>query len=186
MSPSLVFVVPVQVDDGTKVDFIDENGNVHWGAVEAGGPKEDSPTDPHRVTLAALPTRQISEKSAELDLNHDGDTSDYFQLGSLRARTSGGVETILNSDRLVLSQIGAGAFDADGDQVADPLFKIEGETFIDSNLNGIHDESEAFVDANLNETWDGILTISLLAFNTDRAGRGHSFLYRTRIHLQNN
>ncbi len=186
-NPILTFVVPVELNNGTKVDYLDSAGDVFWGCVESSGPMQDATGSQHRLILGVVPSSTVAESAARLDLNNDGDTVDTFQLGSLRLRTTGGEETLLNSDRVVISQDKVGAFDMDGDGVKDPLFSIVGEAFTDLNANGIHDTGEALVDTNLNGRWDGILTLNLLALDIlDSDGRGHSSIYRCSVRLLNN
>ncbi len=185
-NPSITFTVPVEQDNGTQVDFLDPNGEVYWGAVEALGPKLDTLADPHRLTLRISSTGSISEAGVHTDLNHDGDTLDTFLTGSLALRTTGGMESVFGQDRLVLSQAGGVAFDMDGDKISDPIFMIVGETFVDSNGNGMYDQGESFVDANSNSTWDGYLRLNMLTVGVDRSGHGHQFYYRANIQLHYN
>ena len=183
--PVLYFLVPVEVNNGIEVDFLDGNGDVHWGAVEASGSKLDTPTDPHRLTLQLVPTDSVTETEAGLDLNNDGDTADSFQVGSLLLQTTGGVQNTFTSGQLVIGEVGKGAFDIDGDGVPDQLIQVTGESFVDSNSNGIHDDGEVFADANLNGVWDGSITTNLLVFGTNRDGLGHRFIYNATFELLN-
>ncbi|MBI4586194.1 MAG: hypothetical protein HY717_19460 [Planctomycetes bacterium] len=185
-NPSVVFTVPVEQNNGTQLDFLDPNGDVYWGAVEASGPMVDTFADPHRLTLRVLSTGSISEEAVHTDLNHDGDTLDTFLTGSLALRTTGGVESVFGQDRMVLSQAGGVAFDMDGDKISDPIFTIVGETFVDSNGNGMYDQGESFVDVNSNSTWDGYLRINMLTVGVDRSGHGHQFYHRANIQLHYN
>jgi prepilin-type N-terminal cleavage/methylation domain-containing protein len=186
-TPVLTVVVPVEVPiGGGLTDYLDTNGKVNWGAVEATGPILDLPGSPHQVTITVRITGTVTEKDAGLDLNMDGDLLDSFQVGTLVMRTTGGEETVLVTGKLVLGEIGKGAFDMDGDKVVDPLFAISGETFTDANKNGVHDDGESFTDTNANKRWDGTLSVNLLAFSRDRDGRGHRFVYKTSLKLLNN
>ncbi len=184
--PVLALVVPVAMFNGTQVDYLDASGATNWGVVEPSGAKLDTPTDPHRLTITVVPSGTVKEQEVLLDLDHDGTLNGTFQMGSLLLRTTGGLTKTLGSDRLVLGKLGAGAFDIDGDGIVDPIMQLSGEPFVDDDKDGIYDGGETFTDTNLNGYWDGSLTINLLAFATDRGGRGHNFVYRSQVRLLGN
>ncbi len=186
--PALTAVLPVELPVGgvPPSDFFDAAGQINWGAVEPEGAKLDLPGDPHRLTITFRPSGVAAEKDLDLDLNHDGDLADAFQLGSLAVKTTAGPELRLVVNRLVGSEVGKGDFDLDGDRVADPLFQIAGETWNDANKNAVHEAGETFTDSNKNERWDGVLWVNLLTVAKDRQGRGHSFVYKAGVKLLNN
>jgi hypothetical protein len=184
--PVLTVVVPVPMFNGTSVDYLDASGATNWGVMEASGAKLDTPADPHRLTITPTVSGTIKESEVALDLDHDGKLDGTFQIGSLVLRTTGGMTKSLGSDRLVLSKVGVGAFDIDGDGVVDPLFQLSSEPFTDDDKDGIYDNGETFTDTNLNGYWDGALNMNFLAFATDRQGHGHSFVYRARVRLLGN
>jgi len=175
----ITFVTPVELDNGTEVYFLDANGEVNWGAVEMDGAKLDIAGDPHRYTLSVVATDMVKEKDVGADLTNDGDENASFQGGSLLLQTTGGLQYRYGGNRLIFGKL----VDVDGDSVADPLFKILGEAFTDSNKNGIYDEGETFVDANNNDVWDGYIAVSFLASFVDRDGQNHSFPFVTNLEL---
>jgi hypothetical protein len=175
----ITFVTPVELDNGTEVYFLDANGEVNWGAVEMEGAKLDVDGDPHRYTISVVFTDKVREDLVDADLNNDGDKKDGFKRGSLLLQTTGGLQYRYGGNRLIIGNV----VDVDGDSVADPLFKILGEAYTDSNKNGIYDEGETFIDANNNDVWDGYIAISFLASFVDRDGQNHSFPFVTNLEL---
>jgi prepilin-type N-terminal cleavage/methylation domain-containing protein len=186
--PTLTVVLPLElpVGGGPAIDFFDGNGQVNWGVVEPAGPQLDQVGSPHRLTITVVPGSVLAEKDCGLDLNYDGDLLDSFQLGSLQAQTTAGPLLSFVVNRLVLSEVGRGAFDIDGDMAIDPLFQLGGETFTDSNANGVHDGTETYVDKNTNTRWDGTLSLNLLTVRRDRESRCHRFVYKASVKLLNN
>jgi prepilin-type N-terminal cleavage/methylation domain-containing protein len=184
--PVVTYVVPVLLPNGISTDYFDSSGNVNWGCLEASGPMRDATGSPHRVSLTVTPTSTVEEKKMWFDVNGDGDLQDTFQLGSLVFTTSGGQKRTLIAGRLLISEVGVGAFDMNKDQVADRVLQVSGEPFVDANLNGMYDSGEVYTDLNQNGYWDGSLVLNLLTFATDRDGRGQSYYYQASVRFANN
>jgi type II secretory pathway pseudopilin PulG len=185
--PMLTFVVHLELPvAGGGVDWVDSTGKVNWGAVEPTGPKLDVVGSVHRVTITVASSGTATENESKLDINQDGDQLDSFETGSLVMRTTEGTDSNFLPGRLVLGVGGNGSTDIDGDNVADPLFQVVGETFPDANKSGIFDDGEAFIDANGNGRWDGALAVNLLVTTRDRDGQGHRFVYKASIKLTEN
>jgi len=184
--PVVTYVVPVSLPIGTTSDYFDSSGNVNWGCQEASGPMKDAAGSPHRVTLTVVPGSQVVESKVRADINGDGDRNDTFQLGSLLFTTSGGLKRTLSGGRLLLSEVGKGAFDMSKDGVADRILGVSGEPFVDANANGMYDSGETFTDLNKNGYWDGSLVLNILAFATDRDGQGQTYLYQASVRLPSN
>ncbi len=183
-SPSLTFVVPVDVgedtdgdleldlgedengNDGldlTDGDFTGPNGSIQWGVVEEEGPRLDTPAAPHQAVLRFIAAADVAESAVSFDINGDGDLSDIFQRGSIRLTTTGGRLAEFGRGMILLGKDDP-SDDVNGDSAPDPLFSIEGETFTDSDGNGVYSPGESFVDTNGNGAWEGRLRFNLWVF----------------------
>ncbi len=96
---------------GIALDEMTTAGVVPW--------KTDS------VRIQYRQSGSVSEAEARVDLNGDGDRSDFFALGMVDVITADGARPITNRGRVLL---GLPSFegDVDGDGLADPLFKLTG------------------------------------------------------------
>lgn len=158
--------------DRSDGDFYDASANVQWGCLEDGVASLDVAGAPHRVTVRFEQTGTYDESVDNLDLNRDGDTTDTFARGFLRKSTSGGDVHRLGGDAVILAQP---LYDGDrnNDGTPDPLFAVGGESFTDSNGNGVLDPTESFVDANGNGRWDPVFTVNLSFFLIDARRNPH-------------
>ena len=129
-------------------------------AVENGGPRLDTPGAPHQISLQFVADATIDENTEGYDLNGDGDEDDVFQRGHILYSTTGGVTEQYGRGSIVLQTANPLA-DLNNDGIADPLFFIEGETFTDSDANGIFSSGEAFNDANGSGVWEGRFRLNL-------------------------
>lgn len=183
-APSLTFVIPVDVGEdnngnlvldpgedanGDKVldlsdgDFTAPDGTVQWGTIENDGPRLDAPGAPHRIDLRFVAEEDIAEASRGYDLNGDGDLADTFQRGHLLYTTTGGLTEEYGRGALLASTSDPQA-DLNNDGIPDPLFLIEGESFTDSDGNGMFSSGESFTDSNGNERWDGRIRLNLWVY----------------------
>ena len=180
-APSVNFVIPVDVgeddngnltldpgedaDDDNVLDLSDgdftaPDGTVQWGAVENGGPRLDMPGSPHQISLQFVADAIIDEDAEGYDLNGDGDLEDIFQRGHILYTTTDGLTEQYGRGAIVLQTANPQA-DLNNDGIADPLFSIEGETFTDSDANGVFSSGEAFNDANGSGVWEGRFRLNL-------------------------
>jgi type II secretory pathway pseudopilin PulG len=103
-----------------------EDGEIRWGANSGG-----RPTLTGWAALVFVPRGRIDESEVHLDLNHDGDETDVFDVGQIRARTWD-----TSNPSVPASDLGVGPAvilqerchyggDLDGDRFADPIFLWE-------------------------------------------------------------
>jgi type II secretory pathway pseudopilin PulG len=119
------FSYRVPTDPAGGRDVFD-HGEIRWGA-NAGG----APTLTGWAALVYVPVGTIDESVVGIDLNHDGDETDVFDVGQIRARTWDTSDpTVPASDiglgpAVILQERCHYAGDLDGDSYSDPIFLWE-------------------------------------------------------------
>jgi len=99
---------------------------IRWGAIAGGQPSLTG-----WGALVFVPRTSISEAEVHLDLNHDGDETDVFDVGQIRARTWDTSDPAIPSSdvgigpAVILQERCHYGRDMDGDGFADPIFLWE-------------------------------------------------------------
>lgn len=203
--PQVEYMIPIDVGEDSNGNRVldageDANGNglldpmdgdvlspdqtIQWGCIEADGARLDQVGAQHRVTLSFSSEQILEESALGTDLNNDGDQTDRFHAGSIELRTTGGLTRTFGGGYLLLGVDDPQA-DRDGDGVADPLFTVTGESYVDSNNDGTWSAGEVFIDENNNGIWDGLWNIHCTFFSTDSNNTDHALQLRRSIASRN-
>jgi hypothetical protein len=114
------FRVPTDPAGG---DDVLDGGDIRWGAVVNG-----APTLTGWAALVYVPRSSITEADVRTDLNQDGDRTDTFEVGQIRARawdtadSSVPVTDIGMGPAVILQERCRHGGDLDGDGFSDPIF----------------------------------------------------------------
>jgi prepilin-type N-terminal cleavage/methylation domain-containing protein len=123
--------LPTDPNGGT--DVLQGDG-IRWGAV-AGG----APTLTGWAALVFVPVSIVSEDEIHVDLDHDGDETDTFEVGQIRARAwdtanpATPASDIGLGPPVILQELCGHGHDLDGDGYDDPIFlwnPIEGRLHV--------------------------------------------------------
>lgn len=116
------FSYRVPTDPAGGDDVLDD-GDIRWGAVVNG-----APTLTGWSALVYVPRSELTEAEAHADLNQDGDRTDTFEVGQIRARawdtadSTVPVTDIGMGSAVILQERCRHGGDLDGDGFADPIF----------------------------------------------------------------
>jgi prepilin-type N-terminal cleavage/methylation domain-containing protein len=125
------FRLPTDPNGGTDVM---QGDSIRWGAV-AGG----APTLSGWAALEFVPVSLVTEQELHVDLNHDGDETDTFEVGQIRARAwdtanpGTPASDIGLGPPVILQELCRRGHDLDGDGYDDPIFlwdPIEGRLHV--------------------------------------------------------
>jgi prepilin-type N-terminal cleavage/methylation domain-containing protein len=112
--------LPTDPDGGSDVI---QGDSIRWGAV-AGG----APTLTGWAALVFVPISLVSEAELHVDLNKDGDETDTFEVGQIRARAwdtanpAAPASDIGLGPAVILQELCSSGRDLDGDGFDDPIF----------------------------------------------------------------